>query len=147
MTNNNNGNNNNGNNSNGNNSNGNNNNGNNGDRSEQMFTDLHQKQSRTLADSIQSMGGQNTQQAGLYNQQPQQSVQLNEEALIQNIGGTVDKYLMENFGHVVEEAIKSTVLEMYAAEKIKEVLSENTDLIKSVVIDTIRELQNNNKKK
>jgi hypothetical protein len=139
------------NNGNGNNGNGNNGNGNNGnggsDRDEQLFADLKQKQSRTLAESIQGMNGGQQQNAQQYNQQPQQQMNLNEEALLKNIAGTVDNYLMENFGHVVEEAIKSTVLEMYAAEKIKEVLNENTDLIKSVVIDTIRELQLNSKKK
>jgi hypothetical protein len=59
----------------------------------------------------------------------------------------VNNYLIENFGPVVEEAIKSTILEMYAVERIKEVLHENKDLVKTIVYDTIRELQAKSKNK
>jgi hypothetical protein len=54
---------------------------------------------------------------------------------------------VENFGPIVEEAIKSTILELYAVERIKEVLTENKEIIKTVVYETIRELQAKSKTK
>jgi hypothetical protein len=72
---------------------------------------------------------------------------INEGYLTESVKRTVNNYLMENFGPIVEEAIKSTILEMYAVERIKEVLTENKEMIKSVVYETIRELQNKNKNK
>lgn len=131
------------------------------DRDEQLFRDLNTKRTETLAESIQNFNGSNNQNTQNpqnpqvnYNgnqylttqpQQPQQ--QLNEAALVENVKGVVNNYLAENLGSVFEEAIKNTVIEMYAVERIKEVLNENRDLIKSVVIETIRDIQDRNKKK
>lgn len=66
---------------------------------------------------------------------------INEGYLTESVKRTVNNYLMENFGPIVEEAIKSTILEMYAVERIKEVITENREIIKTVVYETIRELQ------
>ena len=73
--------------------------------------------------------------------QPTQSGYLNEGHIVNNVKKVVDNYLAENFSVIVEETIKDSIIEMYAIERIKNVLSENKDLIKSVVIETIRELQ------
>jgi len=73
--------------------------------------------------------------------QPTQSGYLSEGHLVNNVKKVVDNYLAENFSVIVEETIKDSIIEMYAIERIKNVLSENKDLIKSVVIETIRELQ------
>lgn len=121
------------------------------EREEQMWQEFQKTKKQTLAEQMSAfMGGNQTAGHNNYQSQPQQFGQqpmLNEAALINSVKGVVDKYLMENFGNVVEDAIKSTILELYAAEKIKEVLTENRDLIKSVVIETIREIQAKNKQK
>lgn len=112
------------------------------ERDEQMFNDIQKKHNKTLAESIGDFSGVQTPNYNQYNTGLMPQQQLNESL----ITGVVDKYLMNNFGHVVEESIKSTILEMYAAERVKEVLNENKDLIKKIVYETIREIQNKNKK-
>ena len=116
------------------------------EREEQMFRDFETKNKQTLTESIQGFYNQSTNQP-YPPQQPQQAPMLNEEHLVGAVRSTVDKYLTENFGLVVEEAIKSTILEMYAVERIKEVLNENRDLVKTLVYETIREIQEKNKLK
>ncbi len=106
------------------------------ERDEQLFRDLEAKRKQTITESMQGyiQGAQPVSQ-----QRPMGN--LNEEYLAENVKKIVDSYLVENFGIVVEEAIKDTILEMYAVERIKEVLQENKELIKSVVIDVIREIK------
>jgi len=74
-------------------------------------------------------------------------MQINEAALVENVKNVVNGYLSENLGVIFEEAIKGTIIEMYAVERIKEVLNENRDLVKSVVVETIREIQAKSKAK
>jgi hypothetical protein len=113
------------------------------ERDEQLFADLQKRRSQTLADSIQdfskipSVGAPMTNQPQ-YNGAPQQ---LNEAYLTENVKKIVNNYLVENFGPIVEEAIKSTILEMYAVERIKEVLQENKELVRTVVYDVFREIR------
>jgi len=85
-------------------------------------------------------------------QQPQQQMtgapmQINEAYLTENVKTIVNNYLVENFGPIVEEAIKSTILEMYAVERIKEVLGDNKEMIKSIVFEAFRELKAKNEAK
>jgi len=72
---------------------------------------------------------------------------LNEGYLVENVKKIVDNYLIDNFGPVVEEAIKGTIIEMYAAERIKEVLTENKEMIRAVIIEVIKEISDKNKAK
>ena len=72
---------------------------------------------------------------------------MNEQYLGESVKRIVNNYLIENFGPVVEEAIKSTILEMYAVERIKEVLQENKEMIKSLVYETLREIKAKNDSK
>ena len=74
-------------------------------------------------------------------------MQLNEAALVENVKNVVNGYLSENLGTVFEEAIKGTIIEMYAVERIQEVLNENRDLIKTVVVETIKEIRDKSKVK
>jgi len=120
------------------------------ERDEQLFHDLEVKRKLTLAESIEQY--KTTPHVGAPMQPMQQTsqtapMQINEVYLSENVKKIVNNYLSENFGVVVEEAIKSTILEMYAVERIKEVLHENKDLIKTVVVEVIRELQARNKAK
>ena len=66
---------------------------------------------------------------------------LNEGYLVENVKKVVSNYLIENLGPIMEESIKSTILELYAVDRIKEVLTENKEMIKTIVYETIRELQ------
>ena len=138
------------------------------DRDEQLFADLEKKRKSTLAESISSFqGNSNTNNAPQsptvnfggtqYLTTPpvgspmneghvQAPMQLNEAALVENVQKVVNGYLNENLGPIFEEAIKNTVIEMYAVERIKEVLNENRDLIKSVVVETIKEIRDRSKK-
>lgn len=116
------------------------------ERDEQLFADLEIKRKQTLAESMQKyVGTPPTNKTTTSSTHPQMS--LNEGYLVENVKKIVDNYLIENFGPIVEEAIKSTILELYAVERIKEVLQENKEMVKSVVMETIREIKQANDKK
>jgi len=123
------------------------------ERDEQLWADMEKRKKRTLAESIEGFNKPATTPG--YGDVPfvgqpmntGQPMQLNEQYLAENVKKIVNNYLIENFGPVVEEAIKSTIIEMYAVERIKEVLTENKEMIKTVVYETIRELQAKNKNK
>ena len=132
------------------------------ERDEQLFADLEAKRKQTLAESIQAFTGSQTgvQTPPAVNYNGQQyltsapagtpagaPMQINEAALVEGVKNVVNDYLSQNLGSVFEEAIKGTIIEMYAVERIKEVLNENRDLIKTVVVETIREIQAKNKAK
>ena len=137
------------------------------ERDEQLYKDMEKMKSQTLAESIEKFGGSgqggnaggnsptvdfNGQQyltsppSGAGNNQgtPQQ---LNEGVLVESVKSIVNEHLSQNLTPIFEEAIKNTIIEMYAVEKIQEVLKENRDLIKSVVIETIREIRDKSNKK
>lgn len=113
------------------------------ERDEQLYIDLQNKRKQTLVESIE--GFTNTPHVGApmnNNYQPQSApMQLNEAYLTENVKKIVNNYLVENFGPIVEEAIKSTILEMYAVERIKEVLHENKELVKTVVYEVFKEIR------
>jgi len=131
------------------------------ERDEQLFVDLETKRKQTLAESIEAFSSSQstTPSAPSVDYNGKQFLtsapaapagvptQLNEAALVEGVKNVVNEYLSENLGTVFEEAIKGTIIEMYAVERIKEVLNENRDLIKTVVVETIREIQAKNKAK
>jgi len=130
------------------------------ERDEQMFRDFETKRKQTLAESIEEFSGSKPKipTSPIINYGGQKfltsppaghtaPMQLNESILVENVKNVVNSYLSENLGAVFEEAIKGTIIEMYAVERIKEVLNENRDLIKTVVVETIREIQAKNKAK
>jgi len=110
---------------------------------------LERKRKQTLAESIENFGKIPAIGAPMQNnpQYAGQPMQINEAYLTENVKNTVNNYLSENLGPIFEEAIKSTIIEMYAVERIKEVLTENKEMIKTLVYDTIREIQAANAKK
>jgi hypothetical protein len=127
------------------------------ERDEQLFRDLEAKKNATLAESIESFAGKksgvpNSPTVNFNGQQfltevPKngsgEQFTMNEEVLVNSVKKIVNSHLVENLSPVLEEAIQSTIIEMYAVERIKEVLHENRDLIKEVIYEVIRE----NKKK
>jgi len=72
-----------------------------------------------------------------YNQQ----VPLNEAMIVENIKKMVNNYLAENLPPIIQEAFRDTIIEMYSIERIKEVLQENKEMIKSVVVEVIKEIK------
>jgi hypothetical protein len=120
------------------------------ERDEQLFADLEKKRKQTLAESMGQYIHAPQVGAPMANMPPQTAgapVQLNEQYLAENVKKIVNGYLTESLGPIFEEAIKGTIIEMYAVERIKEVLHENKDLIRTVVIETIKEIQAKNKAK
>jgi hypothetical protein len=117
------------------------------ERDDKLWEDIEKRKKQTLAESLQQYIGAPSSGAPMLNQPTQPSSQLNEGYLVENVKKIVNNYLVENFGPVLEEAIKSTIIEMYAVERIKEVIQENKEMIKSVVYETIKELQNKAKAK
>lgn len=133
------------------------------ERDHKLFEDMERMRKQTLADSINAVTGTapTTPMPATVNYGGQQmltslpptatpgmpagGVQINEAALVESVRQIVNNHLVENFGPILEDAIKNTVIEMYAVERIKEVLNENTDLIEKVVYATIRKLQNKKK--
>lgn len=126
------------------------------ERDEELFRDLENKRKQTLSESMESFSNKtsskptgnsvdfNGQQFLTSKPYVQQS---NDNVLNENVKAVVNNYLTENLGPIFEEAIKGTIIEMYAIERIQAVLNENRDLIKSIVVDTIREIQAKNKAK
>jgi len=117
------------------------------ERDEQLYQDLEIKRKQTIAESIEQYAKTPPVGAPMHQTNVGQSMQLNETYLVENVKKIVNNYLVENFGPVLEEAIKNTIIEMYAVERIKEVLLENKEMIKTVVYETIRELQAKSKAK
>jgi hypothetical protein len=116
------------------------------ERDEQLFRDLESKRKQTLAESIEGYVKTPTVGAPMRNQPPQQQsapMNLNEQYLAENVKKIVNNYLIENFGPILEEAIKDTMLEIYAMDRIKSALTElvNKDTIKPLVFEVIKDIQ------
>lgn len=122
------------------------------ERDELLFRDLEAKRKRTLAESMQQYYNTPAVGAPMNNAPTAMPMttggipMLNEAYLSENVKKIVNGYLTENLGPIFEEAIKSTIIEMYAVERIKEVLNENREMVKSIVIETIKEIQARSKK-
>lgn len=108
-----------------------------GDRDELMYAKLGEKArggGQSLSESLMDISGSN-KKSNLSNQQNQPT------ALTEGVKNVVNNYLAENFGLIVEESIKNTILEMYAVDRIKQVLFENKALIKGVVLEILRDMK------
>lgn len=124
------------------------------EREEQMFRDLEARRKKTLAESMQQYINTPVVGSPMNNNVLPMSPapgmngvpMLNEAYLAENVKKIVNGYLSESLGPIFEEAIKSTIIEMYAVERIKEVLQENREMIRGVVIETIKEIQARSKK-
>jgi len=116
------------------------------ERDEQLWAEIENKRKQTLSESMQGYYQPNTNQSVSQNNgiKPQQ---INEAYLAENVKTIVNDHLVQNLGPIFEEAIKNTILEMYAVERIKEVLTENKEMIKSLVYETIKEIQAKSKAK
>lgn len=83
-----------------------------------------------------------------YKTPPQQSRgggQVLNEEVMREIKTDIIGYIKENFAPIIEEAMKDAIMDMYAEERIKQVITENTDVVEKIVVDTIRKIQDRNK--
>jgi len=108
------------------------------ERDELLWEEIEKRKKQTLTEQLETMSGKPVNN-GMSQQRSQMN--LNEGYLVENVKKIVDNYLVDNFGPIVEEAIKSTILELYAVDRIKEVLYENKELLRGAVIDVIKEIQ------
>jgi len=103
------------------------------DRDELMYAKMSKKAlmgGNSLSENLMSFTGQATNNGG----NPIQS-----SVLTEGVKNVVNNYLAENFGLIVEESIKNTILEMYAVERIKQVLQENKGMLKAIMYEIIKE--------
>lgn len=115
------------------------------DREELMYKKFSEKANNGgLYDSINnyyqnSSGGRQMNE----NLQPNNTNMITEAAL-KNI---TEQYLNTNVGGLLEELMRNTMVEMYEKERVKRVLRENPEIVKELVIDAIKEIQERQKRK
>ena len=117
------------------------------ERDDQFNADISRK-NKTLLESINDFNNNKVLPTSTPTHQINQTQNglLSEGALVESVKGVVNNYLSETLAPILEDTIKSTILELYAVERIKEVMAENSDLIKKMVYETIREIQAKTKK-
>lgn len=115
------------------------------ERDELLWAEMERRKKQTLYESTQNI---NQPVASIPNNANYgKPMNLNEQYLAESVKNIVNNHLVENLGPILEEAIKSTILEMYAVDRIKEVLHENKEMMKTLVYETIREIQAKSKNK
>jgi len=112
------------------------------DRDDLLYAEFERKK-RELYENFPTIYKNPPQQQ----QQPARTGQVLNEEVILDVKRDVIGYIKENFAPIVEEAMKDAIMEMYAVERIKQVINENNDIIEKIVIDTIRKIQERNKQK
>lgn len=126
-----------------------NNNENSVERDELLWREFEKRKKQTLTESMENYvnTGYLQQQSKPNQHTDLQPPQINEGYLVENVKKIVNGYLNENFAILLEEAIKNVVIEMYAVERIKSVLGENKDIIRSEILGVIKEIQAKSKAK
>jgi hypothetical protein len=107
------------------------------DRDELMYNDLNKKvkNNQSLSESLMNVSVPVSNNRN-----------LNENTLTEGVKNVVNNYLAENFNLIVEESIKMTTLEMYAVDRIKQVINENKSIIKTIVLEVLRDLKEKQKR-
>ena len=77
-----------------------------------------------------------------------QMMGVNPQIINEQIGNHTVAFINEHFVKLADMALKNHIVETYAVERVKKVLIEDMKpLIKELVVEAIREIQNKNKKK
>jgi hypothetical protein len=77
-----------------------------------------------------------------------QMMGVNAQALNEQIGNHTVAFINEHFVNLADLALKNHIVETYAVDRVRKVLEEQMKpVIEKMVKDTIREIQNKNKKK
>lgn len=110
------------------------------ERDELLFKQFEKKRNDTLANSLERFSNipqQASPHARQYNN--------NTDDMLKIMSKLIDEKLAEGLENIVEIAMKNVIFEIYSTEKIKETITENKDIVKKIVLDTIVELQRKRK--
>jgi hypothetical protein len=111
------------------------------DRDEKLYEELERRKKEMLGGGALKYNQTKSSQTQETNQ-PSSGNIINEEKIYE----TVNNVITEKFATVVDQAMKDSIVEIYAEARMKEVLEENKNIIRKIVIDTIKELQSKKKK-
>jgi hypothetical protein len=103
------------------------------ERDEKLFENFGKKSNKTMAESIAEYASPEIREK-IVNSPNVGTTSANIEKL-------VAAYLAENLEVLMEDAINTTMLEMYSTERIKKGIKDNREFIRSIVIEVIREFQ------
>lgn len=127
------------------------------DREEIMYQDLNRKvQNKTLAESMDEFtrgGGMYSPQQPMYPpqtmypQQPMYPQQYPQQPMYPQPGFINEQQIINQVMPMINETLVRSVMELYSADIIKKVISENPKMLKEMVVEVIRELQQKNKEK
>lgn len=109
------------------------------ERDHLLFEEIERRQKEIASGGV--LNYKNQQSKNNNQGQVNEGVVLNEGKLNE----TINEIIKDKFSVIVEQAMKDSIVEMYAATRMEEVLKENKNFIKNVVIETIRELQQRKK--
>jgi len=121
---------------------------------DRQFSQQRPASQASLSDTLGQMGGNGVQmnpqqqmmeayqkmqgtQQPMQNQYSQQQPQYNPSNMNEQVNQALNDV---DFGALLQESLKSTVMEMYAMEKVQKSLLENKDIIKKIVKETLIEL-------
>lgn len=120
----------------------------NGDyREEMMYGDAFNKMRKnvnnteipgTLLEELEKFQNKNGSLNQIARERNNDSKVINEEFIKEEF----NKILLENYQMLFEDSLNSKIIEMFAIDRIKNVLFENKALLRAVVIDVIRDLKN-----
>jgi len=117
-------------------------------REEQFYKNL-QETKQILGNSSNNLGVADaiTQWSGNQNQGQGQQMISSPNALNEAVNNAVQNFMTNHFANIVEQAMKGTMMEIYAKERVEIALNENKDMIQKMVVNTILALQKKNQKK
>ena len=121
-----------------------------GDERDKLFEHNLAGGQQSLSNALNNYGQPQTQPPQPMPPQPQfvqQPVTAQNPAMInEQVNAGINKFINENMGVIIQETMKSVMVEMYAVDKVKTAMLENKDLIKKIVRETLIELSNSKKK-
>lgn len=114
------------------------------DREAKLHEEFERKKKELFGSGANAHSKTTTSQ---YPQQIQQSQQSQGGQVISEakLYETIDNVISEKFATVVEQAMKDSIVQIYSEARMKEVLEENKDTVRKIVIDVIKELQSKKK--
>jgi len=106
-----------------------------GERDDKLYEEFERKKKQMLNNRSTSTSQNNSPQ------QQQSNQFISEDKLNEKVNNIIS----DKFAMVVEQAMKDSIVEIYTSARMKEVLDDNRDTIKKIVIEVIKELQNRKK--
>lgn len=110
-----------------------------GDRDEKLFEEYERKKRQFFNNRKVNENQISSKPNNYVNQENQY---ISEDKLHE----TINNIISDKFAMIVEQAMKDSIIEIYTTTRMKEVLDDNKDTIRKIVIDVIRELQTKKKK-